>query len=86
MPRIARMKNLEEPTVYHVISRTCLPGYPFESVENDELLKIIRRFSCIYFVEIFGFCLLGNHHILLKMTSGKYYSDDYIKKRYVAYS
>ncbi len=63
MPRIARMKNLEEPTVYHVISRTCLPGYPFESVENDELLKIIRRFSCIYFVEIFGFCLLGNHHL-----------------------
>ncbi len=52
MPRIARwiarLKNPEEPTVYHVISRTCLPGYPFESVENDELLKIIKRFSRIY--------------------------------------
>ncbi len=61
---------------YHVLSRTALPGLPFEDVENDELLKTIKRFSQLYFTEIFGFCLMGNHHILLKMIPGKYYSDD----------
>ncbi len=47
-------------TIYFcVISRTSLSGLPFEDVENDELLKILKRFSRQYFTEIFGFALMG---------------------------
>ncbi len=66
----------EASRCFHIISRTALPGLPFEDIENDELLKTIKRFSQLYFTEIFGLCLMGNHHILLKMIPGKYYSDD----------
>ncbi len=55
-------------------------------MENDELLKIIKRFSQLYFTEVFGCSLMGNHHhLLLKMIPGKYYSDDQIKERYIAH-
>jgi hypothetical protein len=30
MPRIARFLKEDEPTVYHVISRTALDGLPFK--------------------------------------------------------
>ncbi len=60
MARIARLKNTGEPTCFHIISRTALPGLPFEDIENDELLKTIKRFSKLYFTEIFGLCLMGN--------------------------
>ncbi len=33
--------------------------FEFEDVENDELLKIIKRFSRLYFTQIFGFSLMG---------------------------
>ncbi len=75
MPRIARMKNPDDSTCFHVISRTALPCLPFGSVENDELPKIIKRFSRIYFVEIFGFALMGNHHILLRWWRPIYRED-----------
>jgi len=39
MPRAARMVIRGEPGVYHVMSRTCLNGFPFGDVEKDELLK-----------------------------------------------
>ncbi len=55
MPRIARLINSAESTCYHVISRTALDGLRFSDVKNDQLLKIIKRFSRIYFVEIFYF-------------------------------
>ena len=84
MPRIARLLNSGEPTCYHVMSRTALNGFPFSDVDNDELLRIIKHFSSVYFTEIIGFCLLGNHfHALLKMFPGDRFSDDEVKKRYV---
>ncbi len=53
MARIARLKKNGEPTCYHAISRTALPGLPFEDVENDELLKTVKRFHQLYFTDIF---------------------------------
>ncbi len=58
MPRIARMLNKSEKTVYHVISRTALDGFPFGDIEKEELVKIIKRFNLIYFVDIIGFCII----------------------------
>ena len=82
MPRIARMIVKGEPVVYHVVSRTALDGFVLGDVEKDFLLDHIRRLSSIYFAEVLGFCLMGNHfHILVRMHPGEVYSDGEVKKQ-----
>ena len=86
MPRFARMVNPDQKTVYHVMSRTALDGFPFKDVEKDEFVKIIKRFSQIYFTDIIGFSIMRNHaHILIRMVPDKYFSDDEIKERYTRF-
>ena len=86
MPRIARMVINDETTVYHVMSRTALDGFPLGDIEKDFMLDLIKRYSALYFVEILGFCLMGNHfHILVKTLPEYKFSDQDIKKRYVAF-
>ena len=83
MPRIARMIIKGEPAVYHVMSRTALDGYVIGDVEKDYLFKLIKRLSSVYFTEVIGFCLMGNHfHLLVRMHPGEEYSDEEIKKRF----
>jgi len=86
MPRIARMIVKGEAAVYHVMSRTVLDGFVIGDVEKEYLLKLIKHLSSVYFTEVLGFCLMGNHfHILVKMIPGKEYSDDDVKARYERY-
>ncbi len=86
MPRIARMIVKGEPAIYHLVSRTVLDGFVIGDVEKDYLLKLIKQLNEIYFTEVFGFCLMGNHfHILVKIIPGKEYSDEDIKSRYERY-
>lgn len=83
MSRSSRLIDASQPTVYHVMSRTALDGLPFDDVANDQLLEVIRDFSRLYFAEILGFCLMGNHfHILVHMHTGSAFSDAQIKQRY----
>jgi REP element-mobilizing transposase RayT len=73
----------EQKTVYHVISRTALDGFPLKEVEKDFMLDLIKHFSALYFTEILGFCLMGNHfHLLMKMIPDCRFTDDQIKKRF----
>ena len=82
MPRTSRMLVPDEKAVYHVMSRTALDGFPLGDVEKDFLLGLIKRCSGLYFTEILGFCLMGNHfHLLLKMLPESRFEDDAIKKR-----
>ena len=75
-----------EPAVYHVISRTALDGFVLGDVEKDYLLKLIRRLSSVYFVEVLGFCLMGNHfHLLVRVHPGDDYDDEEIKRRFKLY-
>ena len=60
MPRIPRMIIDDETTVYHVMSRTALDGFPLGDIEKEFMLDSIRRYSALYFVEILEFCLMGN--------------------------
>ncbi|MDD2235156.1 MAG: hypothetical protein PHR37_04740 [Eubacteriales bacterium] len=86
MPRTSRMLVSNETAVYHVMSRTALDGFPIGDVEKDFLLGLIKRFSKLYFTEIIGFCLMGNHaHILTKMIPETRFSDEQIQKRYEAF-
>ena len=83
MPRTARLVIEDEPTVYHVISRTALDGYPFGAVENDYFFNLLKRLSRIYFAEVLGFCAMGNHfHLLVRMLPEKDASDEEIKERH----
>ena len=61
MPRTQRLIINDESTVYHVMSRTALDGFPLGEVEKDFMLHLIRRYAALYLVEILGFCLMGNH-------------------------
>jgi putative transposase len=54
MPRIARMVIEDAATVYHVMSRTALDGFPLKDVEKDFMLDLIKRLSAFYLAEIFG--------------------------------
>ena len=86
MPRIPRMVIGDETTVYHVMSRTALDGFPLGDIEKDFMLDLIKRYSTLYFVKILGFCLMGNHfHLLVKMLPEYKFTDGDIKKRYVGF-
>jgi len=86
MPRTQRLKINDETAVYHVMSRTALDGFPLGNVEKDFMLDLIKRFSSMYFVEILGFCLMGNHfHILVRMFPDHKFTDTQIKKRFVGF-
>ncbi len=63
MARIPRLINTSEPTVYHVMSRTALDGFPLEDVEKDYLLDLIKKFSTLYFMDVLGFTILDNHFL-----------------------
>ena len=86
MPRISRMLIDDETTVYHVMSRTALDGFPMGDIEKDFMIDLIKRYSALYFAEILGFCLMGNHfHILLKMLPEYKFTDQEIEKRFVGF-
>ncbi len=83
MPRTARLLIKEEPATYHVMSRTALTGFVLTDVEKEYLLNLIKRFSNIFFVEILGFCIMGNHfHLVVRMTPGDQFNDEDIVQRY----
>ncbi|MGK5091680.1 transposase [Deltaproteobacteria bacterium TL4] len=82
MARIPRLVNTGEATVYHVMSRTALEGFPLGDVEKDYLLGVIRSLSQLYLVEIMGFALMGNHfHLLARVLPEGDFSDEEIKGR-----
>ena len=86
MPRIARMVVKGEPAAYHVISRTALDGFVLGDTEKEYLLDLIKRLSSVYFAEVLGFSLMGNHfHLLVRMQPGGNFADEEISGRYRVY-
>jgi hypothetical protein len=72
MPRTQRMIIDDQSTVYHVMSRTALDGFPLGDIEKDFMLDLIRRYAALYLVDILGFCLMGNH-VLCEASHKKCY-------------
>ncbi len=71
MSRIPRIVVKGEDAIYHVISRTTLEGFVSGDVEKDFLLNLIKWMSEVFFVEVFGFSIMGNHfHLLVKKGAG----------------
>ncbi|WP_027183267.1 transposase [Desulfovibrio inopinatus] len=83
MPRLARLVCDDQPTVYHVMSRTALDGFPLGNAEKEFLLQCITRFAAVYFAEVLGFCIMGNHfHLLVRMMPAEMMTDDDVVQRY----
>ncbi|OAG28482.1 transposase [Thermodesulfatator autotrophicus] len=87
MPRIPRLLTNHPKAAYHVISRTALPGHDVLSPEEkDYLLHLIRWLSQVYFVEVYGFAIMGNHfHLLCRMLPEDQFSDEEVKQRIKLY-
>ncbi len=86
MPRIARFIRNDRQTVYHVISRTALPGLPIKDTDKDYLLGLIKRLSRLYFVDVLGFAVMGNHfHLVARMHPEDEISTSDIIKRWQKY-
>ncbi|MFC1591741.1 transposase, partial [Thermodesulfobacteriota bacterium] len=83
MPRIPRLLIPDEPTIYHVMSRTALAGLPMGEVEKEYLVRLMQQFSRLYFAEIIGFCCRDNHfHLLVRMQPQEQFSDEQIRLRH----
>jgi REP element-mobilizing transposase RayT len=64
------------------MSRTALEGYPMDDVEKDFFVEQVVRLSKLFFVEVLGFCCMGNHfHLLVRMCPDAKYSDGDLKER-----
>ncbi|WP_045213418.1 transposase [Desulfonatronovibrio magnus] len=86
MPRIARFIRDNQPSVYHIVSRTALQGLPIKDKDNDFLLGLIKKLSQLYFVDVLGFALLGNHfHLVIRMYPESEPTDEEIKERLQKY-
>ena len=83
MARMPRFLIPHQQATYHVISRTALDGYPFGEQEKGLLLSIIQQLSSVYFCEVLGFCLMGNHfHLLVTMRPEDEVSDEEVKESF----
>ena len=86
MPRIARFIRSDRQTIYHVISRTALAGLPIKDTDKDYLLGLIKRLSRLYFVDVLGFAIMGNHfHLVARMHPEDEISNSDIIKRWQDY-
>ncbi len=86
MPRIPRILISGEPAVYHVMSKTALDGFVLGDQEKDFLLELIKQMSRVFFVEVLGFCIMGNHfHLLVRMLPEHYFNDQEVLRRFGIY-
>lgn len=82
MSRIARMLRPDESTVYHVISRSALPGFPLGDADKDRLVFLLLKLSKLFFVDVLGFCMMGNHvHLALRVHPESSMEDAQVRER-----
>jgi hypothetical protein len=75
-----------EPTAYHIMSRSALGGYPIDDVDKEFFVEQVTALSKLFFVEVLGFCCMGNHfHLLVRMKPETDFSDIEVKKRLAAF-
>jgi REP element-mobilizing transposase RayT len=84
MARIPRLLLRGESATYHIVSRTALQGFVLNDVEKELFVRLLRHLTGVYFTELFGFCVMGNHvHLLVRMRVGEEFSDDEIRRRFI---
>lgn len=82
MARNIRMLVQGEAATYHIVSRTVLDGFVIDEGDKDYMIGLIRWISTVFFVEVYGFCIMGNHfHLLLKMDKPGKCTEAQLKRR-----
>ncbi len=61
MPRISRMVINDETTVYHIMSRTALDGFPLGDIEKNFM---IDRSDQTLFASVFRLNFRGLHYLV----------------------
>lgn len=85
MPRLSRLLAEVDQAVYHIVSRTALDGYPIGDEEKEHFVELLRNKSRLYFTNIMGFCVMGNHfHLLAQMLPEADFPDREVRRRYGA--
>jgi REP element-mobilizing transposase RayT len=57
---------------------------PFKDVDKEYLLELIKKWSRIFFVDVLGFAIMGNHfHLVVRMYPESEVSDEEVRKRYM---
>jgi len=55
-------------------------------VEKEYLVKLFQQLSQVYFTDVLGYCVMGNHfHLCIRMLPGEDYDDDEIEARFKRY-
>jgi len=76
------MLRPDESTVYHVISRSALPGFPLGDADKDRLVFLLHKLSKLFFVDVLGFCMMGNHvHLALRVHPESSVDDAQVRER-----
>ena len=66
--RVAREKLSDTGCYYHLMNRAAgeISSFPFEDVDREFGMKLVRRLSEYYLLEFISMCWMGNHfHIVL---------------------
>ena len=83
MSRMPRFLRKNTTAVYHVVSRTALDGYPLGPEERDHLLALITRYAQLFFVDVLGFAIMGNHmHLVCRVYPEESVTDKDVQERY----
>jgi len=83
MSRLPRFLRKDRTTIYHVVSRTALDGLPMGSEEKDYLLDLIKKFMEVFFVDVLGLAIMGNHlHLVCRVYPEDEASDEEVRRRY----
>jgi REP element-mobilizing transposase RayT len=76
------MKIKGEIAHYHIISRTVGQQFLLGKAEKEELVKIIRYYSRMYFIEVNAYCIMSNHfHLVIRSLPERLFGDDEVIKR-----
>jgi putative transposase len=85
MARMARFKVNDDPSWYHVHSRTSgIRGdYPLQNpLCQRKMVGLIKHFSKVYVCQVAAFCLMGNHyHLVINFNDERELSHDELMKR-----
>ena len=65
--RIARAKRRGAGCYYHLVNRVAgtRDDRPFDDVEKELLVRLLKRLSQLYTVEVIAYCLMSNHFHLI---------------------
>ena len=61
-----RILMLDQPTVYHVISRTAYQSFLFDEDAKDVFVRMLFHQAAFAGIEILGYCVMSNHiHLMV---------------------